>query len=75
MPFTVEQRLSAVENRLNAITQHQAQLVEAINQCVTLNQVQQYEIVNGTQIDALQAEVAYLSEQIELLRNQEFVTG
>lgn len=75
MPFTVEQRVSALENRFNALQQQMAQLVEAINQCVTLDQVQQLEIINGVQIDALGREVETLGEQVELLRNQEFVTG
>lgn len=75
MPFTVEQRVSALENRFNAIQQQLAQLVEAINQCVTIDQVQQFEVVNGIQIDALTNEVETLGEQVSLLRDQQFVTG
>ena len=68
--MTVETRVQALETRMKAVEATLRSLIEAVNKCVTMDQVQQLEILNGTELDALGQAVDALSSDVDLIRSQ-----
>jgi archaellum component FlaC len=69
---TIDSRVLALETRVKELQTTIAKLTEAINKCITQDQVQQLEILNGTNLDFLQNEVERLASDVDLMRSQVF---
>ncbi len=72
MALSQADRITASENRIKSLEALCERLIEALNKCVTIDQVQQLEILGGSQIDVLTTEVENLRTEVELMRNQIF---
>jgi hypothetical protein len=66
---TVDTRVLALETRLTHIEASVNKLFEAVNKCISLDQVQQLEILNGTMLDGMALEIETLTESVALLRS------